>query len=275
MAWVVTAVVTAAELMTAAAIFTAVAEVGIAMTVVGKITKSKELVKIGGIMSLVGGIGSLATSAYGALSAAGAGEGAVGVAEGAAVGAASDVAGEQFALEAGMDAAGSGFGAAAAEGAATTFPVDVPTLGGMMGSAPATPAAATGVAPAAAGPIVAAPTPAPAAATAAPAPGVTGAAFDAGSAGAVTAPADTSAFGIKKWFDGLDKATQGKVISGAVQIGGNAIGGLFNGWSEEQKMALEQQRQSLVQKNLETQQANANAQPRVQAYVKPTGMMTS
>jgi hypothetical protein len=104
---------------------------------------------------------------------------------------------------------------------------------------------------------------------------VTGAAFDAGSAGAVTAPADTSAFGIKKWFDGLDKATQGKVISGAVQIGGNAIGGLFNGWSEEQKMALEQQRQSLVQKNLETQQANANAQPRVQAYVKPTGMMTS
>jgi hypothetical protein len=40
-------------------------------------------------------------------------------------------------------------------------------------------------------------------------------------------------------------------------------------------MALEQQRQSLVQKNLETQQANANAQPRVQAYVKPTGMMGS
>jgi hypothetical protein len=194
------------------------------MTVVGKITKSKELVKIGGVMSLVGGIGSIATSAISAIGAAG--EGAVGVAEGAAAGAAGDLAADAAlgaGADAGMEAAGASLGSAATEAAATTFPVDLGGLSGGVGMLQtAAPAAATGVAPAATGSSMMNPQSATEMfnanmSAAAPAPGVTGAAFDVGSAGAVAAPADTSAFGIKKWFDGLDKATQGKVISGAVQ----------------------------------------------------------
>ena len=282
MAWVVTAVAVAIELGTAAAIFTAIAEVGIAMQVVGKVTKSKELMKVGGVMSLVGGIGSLATSAFSAMSAAGAAEGGVGVAEGAAAGAFSDVAGEQFALEAGMDAAGSGFGAAGAvpaAAAATTYPVAIGTGGGLLqqgaeqaatpvGASTAPVGGGSGLNPQSATEMFNANM-----AAAAPAPSATGAAFDVTTAGGVAAPADSSAFGIKQWFDGLDKATQGKVLNGAMQIGGQAVGGLFNGWSEEQKLALESQRQSLLQKETAQRQANANAQPTVAAYVKPTGMM--
>ncbi len=61
MAWVVTAVVAAFEVTaTAAVIFTAVSEVGMALTVVGAVTGSKDLMKIGGVLGLAGGIGGMA-----------------------------------------------------------------------------------------------------------------------------------------------------------------------------------------------------------------------
>ena len=61
MAIVVSAVAAAlVEGATLAIIATAVSEVGIAMSVVGAVTGSKELMKIGGVLGLAGGIGSLA-----------------------------------------------------------------------------------------------------------------------------------------------------------------------------------------------------------------------
>jgi len=289
MAWVVTAVVAAVEVgATAAVIFTAVAEVGIALQVVGTVTKSKELVKIGGIMGAVGAVGGLASAGFSALSA---GAGEAGVAEGATAGAYSDVAGEQFAQQAGTDAAGSGFGDMAAS-AATAPAVVSPVDSGGLTSSGMTQVPGGGTPPAGA--------PAPSAVTAAPAgtmpppqsaesmfntnvaagtpPIAAGtapqAAFNLDTMNSVVAPSDTSSFGISKWFDSLDKATQGRVVSGAMQIGGAAVGGLFNGWSEDQKLALERERQALQQKAYATSMANASAQPKVAAYVKPTGMMT-
>ena len=64
MAFVVTAVASALVAgASTAVILTAVTQVGIAMTVVGAVTKSKELTKIGGVMSLVGGVGGLVNGA--------------------------------------------------------------------------------------------------------------------------------------------------------------------------------------------------------------------
>lgn len=280
MAWVVTAVAIAIETMEVAAVLTAIMEVGVALQVVGAVTGNKTLSKVGGVMSLVGGIGSLANAAFSGVGAAAAEGASIGVADGAAAGA-------DAAVTAGTDAAAGGMVDAAA-GAAAGMPAGqsaAEMLGGLTnsqgagmmtaGTEAATTAASTAVAPATA----AAGMPAGQSAAdmmgsaisdATPAAAAT---FDAGAIGSVAAPADTSSFGIQKWFDGLDKATQGKVVSGAMQIGGSAVGGLFNGWSEEQKLALERQRQSLQQKAYDTSVSNANAQPRVAAYVKPTGMM--
>lgn len=57
----------------------AVAEVGMAVSVVGAVTGSKDMMKVGGMMSLVGGVGSLVT---GAISGAAAGGAAASAAEG-------------------------------------------------------------------------------------------------------------------------------------------------------------------------------------------------
>jgi hypothetical protein len=58
--------------VTAPLVLAAVAEVGTAMTVVGAVTGSKDLMKVGGIMGLVGGVGGMvAGAAGGAAGAAG------------------------------------------------------------------------------------------------------------------------------------------------------------------------------------------------------------
>lgn len=129
MSFVVSAVAAAfVEGATAAVILTAVAEVGVTLTVVGTVTKSPELTKLGGAMSLVGGVGGiingLSTGAIGA-AAAGAGEGAA--ADAAATGAeagwsgiASDaVTGVDAAAAPAIDFAGN---AASAVGSAATAP---------------------------------------------------------------------------------------------------------------------------------------------------------
>jgi hypothetical protein len=91
MAWVVAAVTAAfAEGATAAVIAEAVSAVGIATSVVGAVTGSKDLMKIGAIVGLAGGVGSLATAAFGG--AAAAGDAAVAGAGDAAVAGAGDAA---------------------------------------------------------------------------------------------------------------------------------------------------------------------------------------
>jgi hypothetical protein len=61
----VAALIAGAE-ATAAVVLAAVTEIGVTMTVVGAVTGSKDLMKIGGVMSLVGGIGGMVAGASGA-----------------------------------------------------------------------------------------------------------------------------------------------------------------------------------------------------------------
>ena len=85
MAVVVSAVVTAFEVGTVASVLTAVSYVGLATTVVGAVTGNKNLMKIGGEIGLVGGIGGLVNGAIGGAASAGAnavGGGAVDAASG-------------------------------------------------------------------------------------------------------------------------------------------------------------------------------------------------
>lgn len=139
MAWAVSAVMGAVLAPTVASVLGAIAAVGAVTSVVGVVTGKQNLVKIGGELGLVGGLGSLAAGALGGAAAAGAASGA-GVAEGAAAGAASDVAGEQFALSQGMDAAGSGFGSGAANAASGATGI-INSAQTATSAAPAAPAA--------------------------------------------------------------------------------------------------------------------------------------
>lgn len=59
----VVALVAGEAAVTAATVLTAVAEVGTAMSIVGAVTGSKDLMKIGGTMAMVGGLGGLAEGA--------------------------------------------------------------------------------------------------------------------------------------------------------------------------------------------------------------------
>lgn len=65
MAAVVTAVAVAFEVGTIAAIATAVADVGLTMTLVGMVTGSKDLTSLGGTLALAGGVAGLANAAFG------------------------------------------------------------------------------------------------------------------------------------------------------------------------------------------------------------------
>lgn len=73
------AIVAGAEI-TAGIALAAVAEIGTVMSVVGAVTGSKDLMKIGGIMGLVGGVGALATGGFAEAGAAAASSGASNVA---------------------------------------------------------------------------------------------------------------------------------------------------------------------------------------------------
>lgn len=139
MAVVVSAVVTAFEVGTVAAALTAVAEVGLACTVVGAATGSKDLMKAGKVLGIVGGIGSLANAAFGSLT-----EAAVdGVASGA-VDSAVDATADNL-----VNAATDATGEAIADGLAQTAPVDLSGLAATDSAAGALPAAAESATPAA------------------------------------------------------------------------------------------------------------------------------
>lgn len=87
MAFVVTAVAAAIEVTTVATVLTAVSAVGMAMTVVGAVTGNKDLMKVGGVIGLAGGVGSLVNGAIDGAAAAGAADAAAsGAADAAAAG---------------------------------------------------------------------------------------------------------------------------------------------------------------------------------------------
>lgn len=97
--------------VTAGLVLTAVAEVGMAVTVVGAVTGNKKMMQVGGAMSLVGGIGAFAANAM----SNAAGAAASGVAEGAAQSAVAQ-SGTQAAADSVANAAMEGAGSAATQG---------------------------------------------------------------------------------------------------------------------------------------------------------------
>ena len=99
MAFTAVGALIAGEAVTATLVLSAVAEVGMAMTVVGGVTGSKSLMKIGAAMSLIGGVGGMINGAM-----SGAAGAASGVGE-AAAGSAMDVAAAEALTAGASDAA--------------------------------------------------------------------------------------------------------------------------------------------------------------------------
>lgn len=242
---------------------------GVAASVVGKVTKSKELMQIGAGLSLGGGIASVASSVFGAAEGA-AGAAAGTAAEGAAAASSAEgISGAAGTLEAGgaLDSTLEGIGAASGSGA----------TGGLGGAAAA--AGETGGLLSAAPQSSAALSASPQASFSA-GNGVLGLGQSAGvgaplstaSVSAVTAPASTTSAGISGWWKGLSESTKNKLL----QVGGQAASGVMEGWTAEQKLAFERERQRLEQDRYNTAQSNANAQPvvRFAPVQQATGILT-
>lgn len=250
---------------------TTVAMVGLGATVIGKVTKSKELSQLGAGLSLGAGISSVASSVFGTTAAAGT-SAAAGTAEAGAGALENTISSADLA---GIDAAAGGVGgstpgalsistswdapATAIEAAGNTggLPASVTNSSGLLGSssAPAGSLAATPQAPVQ---------------NVAAAPGAPA----ASSAGAIAPPPGTDTNSISQWWAKQPDGVKAKIL----QMGGSAVGGLFDGWSAEQKQALERERLNLEQQKYNTAMANGSAQPQIafQAY-KPqaTGLLGS
>lgn len=274
MSFVVSAVIVAAEVGTVAAIATAVTYVGIAMTVVGTVTKSKELTGIGKVLSIGGGVASLGAAAYGAYSAAG--SGAVGAAEAGGESLWSDAAkqatadaGANVATDAAEQVTADSFAGAANTTADTAIGATqgigaTPTLSNGLTSSLDTTANLAGDAGQAAG-----------VSTSTAAPAATGIGEDAAAEKwslANGADAAGSSFGVAKpglgqsisdWYSKLSPDNKTRVNTTLFQAGGSAVGGLFNGWSASQKLDIEKQAQALAQQKYNDSVKNANAIPTI------------
>ena len=262
---------------TVAEIATVVSVVGTGMSVVGAITGNKELTKIGGIMGLAGGVVSLAS---GALGAAGAAEGAAvdtsvaGTATDALTGAGADLTGAASAANPDLatgDFVGSDWSNPALNNAPPTYPGSGPDPMSLSGSSSGQ--GVLNAQPQASTPLGSTP-------QASQAPG-TQAPYGQGSSqtslpSSLTAPPKVTGGGlwsdIKEWFSGLPKDQQGRVMSGLLETGGKALGGMFQGWSEEQKLALQQHALELQQQQWQTALNNASAQP---SFKAPTGILNA
>lgn len=301
MAFVVTAVATAIEVGTIAAVATAVTQVGIAMSVVGVVTKSKELTRIGGVLSIAGGVTSLANAAglFGEAAAAGsagaaATKGATEFAGDNILDAASQATADQYAAGAAdvannitadsfvggaSSAADQAIGAGAGIGStseALKTGYDLTGGASAAGNAagPTTAAGATGFTP---------PTPVATGAMEATAqPGLVNQATsmqvgaDVAPLPAAQATAAIPKPGLfddpKAWFKSLTPDQQSRVSTALLQTGGQAVGGLFQGWSAEQKLALEKEAMDLQKQRYEAGVKTANAMP-VIAF-KPVGLVS-
>lgn len=275
MAWVVTAVAAALEVgATFAVIATAVAEVGIAMTVVGTVTKSKELTKVGGFLSLAGGVASLGAAAVGSL-----GQGAVAATGAAELGSSAAVDGGANALS--DAAAASTADAVGGSGAAPLIAgpssdVANAVAGFDPNAASVLPSAPTGSSAYLTPPSSAVPPASPST------PGTFDFLKDSGSATDVSGVPDALGQSaskpglgqsVKDWYNGLSKSDQSRVGNTLLQMGGQAVGGLFNGWTADQKLQLEQQAQSLAKQKFDTATTNASAVPDIS--FKPVGLVNS
>jgi hypothetical protein len=234
--------------------------VGMAATVVGKLTKSKELAQIGAglslgtsIAGLAGGLfgtadtgkaiidgaeaaatGAGASGAAGAADAAGFMEGATAQADSWVQAASASVAPTQ-----GLSSASSGLlnstpqNFASAPSTFTNFNTDVT----QMGQAAENAGMATDVASA----LKAAP---------------------------IAAPGGTDPGTLASWWSKLPETTKNTIL----QTGGNMASKLFEGWSQEEIMAFQREKFNLEQMKYSQSVANANAQPTI---ARPSGLLNA
>jgi len=219
---------------------------GIAVSVVGKVTKSKELTQIGSGMSLGAGIASAASSIFGAAEGAGAGAGI-----GAGAGAENIVP-----VPTGIDTAAGSLGEAAAGGvadAATTAGVGEAATTGADALASSTGGSGGLLNPTAtADSLVATPGAAPAAANGMSAENLAlGGADGLGGTGVLAPPPPG---GIQGWWSKLTDTTKAKLLSGAAD-------GLMKGWDANQRNEFEREKLNLDKQRYDTSMANASAQP--------------
>lgn len=264
---------------TAAAVATVISTVGVGMSVVGAITGNQGLVKIGGVLGLAGGAMGLASSA----GLFGASEGLVPLSEGSVFtgnptggGIVSNAMNTGGALG---DVTGSGLPGSTFSpdpnlpssnvfnvggNSASTITQNEGTGGGLISSSMGTPAASAAPATAAA-PASSAPTASNYSATQTTL--ADNPAASAADAAGVTKPGVGQ--DIMSWYKSLPAKAQATLVSGLLQTGGQAVGAMFNGWSAEQKLALEQQAQNLKQQQYTTGMTNASAIPTVKFQPVP------
>jgi hypothetical protein len=287
MAFVVTAVT--AEVVTVASVASAVAELGMTLSVVGAVTGSKDLMKVGGFMSLAGGVTSLASGAFGAAEGA-ASDAAAGAADGGL-----DLAGQQVAeatytganpapvFSDAADAASSGMNGVS--GLADTASdvtqqalsgTNFDSLGADSGAATAgNTGADTSVNAGSDISGISGPS-SPTGASSPDTPtmkygdnSITPGAPNVPQAigGTVAPPGGTDPFSLQKWWASQPDSTKNLIMQGGLK----AVGGLFQGWTEDQKLALERNKFALQQQML----SNGSAQPSINFQSKPTGIINS
>lgn len=286
---------------TIGAVATLVAETGIALQVVGAVTHNQKISKIGSYMSIAGGVTSLVSAGIGALGSAaveGAAEGAAGDAVGGAAGsiegAATDAVAGDIGNIGGLAGSGSAdmsslMGTNGITGSGTGFLSSAP--GGLNGLA-----ADGGAIPGYTAPAINAGTDAALNGTSSSInasnagmqgfkdPGATGNSYTPSSSasssfnnpdGSVKPPANTSSSAVSGWFNSLDQKTKSQLL----QTGGGMVSGLFQGWTEEQKLAFQKEQANLAQQHYATSVANANSQPIIRFGPTPglpsTGLINS
>ena len=286
MAWVVTAVTTAIEVGTVAAVATAVAEVGLAMTVVGTVTKSKELISVGKVLSVAGGVVSLGANLAN-LATTGATEAGKDALAGSAGGATNTALDEATKTALTNQAATEGTTAVANQAIGTNLADVAPNLAqnasygieGLSGDVGANlvgeSGAASSIADQASNALnsVAPSSVSDAAQAAAPAfaTDVNAAKNATQAAGLVQSVAPQANTGmlanVENWWN---KQTP-QVKSALIQGGLGALGGLSQAWSAEQRLALDKKIADERSKEFQTSQSNANAVPTIQ--FKPVGLV--
>lgn len=261
-AWVAGAAVVGGAALTAATvatIATGVAAAGSVLSIVGKVTKSKELMKIGKVMSIAGGItavGAGLISSFSSAASSAAGSGATNVVPSAAEGALEAAAGsatDAMANQA-IDAVGQ---------AAQTFPVDGGSIAGLGESGSSLMNAAPDIT------LSAVPQ-----ASAAPVAGQPGMSYaqpgmvdpspisNIQTASATAVPNTPGMMErIGDWYTKLPETEKSRITSSVMQAGGKAVGALFDGWSAEKRLELEEEVRKENQKRYDTGQKNASFVP--------------
>ena len=249
-----------------AATLAGVSAVGMGLSVVGKLTGNEDMMKVGGVMGLAGGIGSLATGAMGAAGAAEA-VGGLDAAGMAGIGLGEAGTGGISSLTSNLSDSGDMFGQAAESGTngsetGAVLNPDVQTLPRGILSQPGNGYDAPFNSP-------------PQAFTQDVSVAGQGAqnGYDVTSnatsaALGVTPPANADSSWYRDLWNKMDDKTKQAVITGGIQAGGNALGGMFAGWTAEQKLALEREKQN-------TMQSNASAQPVVKFGPPKTGILNA